>query len=87
MKQIKNGSALSFASSNMERKSLLVGTDKGIFSLQLPQRTFEEINLPTSFLNIKQPHINALMCDNEGNCWIMTNYNGVEIINNQLKRF
>ena len=68
-------------------KSLLVGTDKGIFSLQLPQRTFEEINLPTSFLNIKQPHINALMCDNEGNCWIMTNYNGVEIINNQLKRF
>lgn len=27
------------------------------------------------------------MCDNEGNFWIMTNYNGVEIINNQLKRF
>lgn len=68
-------------------KSLLIGTDKGIFALQLPQCTFEEINLPTSFLNIKQPHINDLMCDNEGNFWIMTNYNGVEIINNQLKRF
>ncbi|NVK92281.1 response regulator [Bacteroides sp. L10-4] len=68
-------------------KSLLVGTDKGIFALQLPQRTFEEISLPTGFLNIKQPHINDLMCDNEGNFWIMTNYNGVEIINNQLKRF
>lgn len=68
-------------------KSLLVGTDKGIFALQLPQSTFEEINLPTGFLNIKQPHINDLMCDNEGNIWIMTNYNGVEIINNQLKRF
>lgn len=68
-------------------KSLLIGTDKGIFTLQLPQRTFEEINLPTRFLNIRQPHINGLMCDNEGNFWIMTNYNGVEIINNQLKRF
>lgn len=66
---------------------LLLGTDNGLYTFHLNDRTFNRIDNPDYPQSLSDQGINALMRDVEGGIWVLTNLGGVNYLAKQTKHF
>ena len=54
-------------------KEMLVGTDNGVYLFDRERKTFRRGRLSVWFMDLSDPTVHAMMWDNEGTLWVMTN--------------
>lgn len=89
--KIYNTSAESFSSilclMDYNGKEMLVGTDNGIYLFDRERKTFRRGDSPFGLWALSDPTVHAMMRDNEGTLWVMTNSGGINYMSKQSKRF
>lgn len=66
---------------------ILVGTDNGLYLLDLRTKTFRRTDNPSDPRSVSDQTINGMMWDAEDALWVLTNLGGVNYMPKQTKRF
>ena len=89
--KIYDTSAESFSSilclMDYSEKEMLVGTDNGVYLFDRERKTFRRGDSPFGLWTLSDPTVHAMMWDNEGTLWVMTNSGGINYMSKQSKRF